>query len=1010
MKTKTKLSLILSSIALGLGAFSALSVANAFEVKAYDTSTLPTTIDLNDTAEEDVRNYYSSLNNLSTSERQGTNLLKNLKPILKNKQKYYKYDKGGAAIWKMYEITDRDWAKSPASGTAYGTYNATTNKIVGYQYGSSASNSKNNPYIHALYVNRNVENLTTAWDDHDQTQWGINREHVWPKSQGFNTEGEGGARGDPFHLMAGNGRVNGTEHNNNLYGYVNLNYEYTDPVTAKHYNNLSGNYSGFSLTRGGNDTVFEPQDCDKGDIARAVFYMVARYNYLSGSDPDGINANNPNLEITNTTTALASYDSSTTKTGKMGVLTDLLAWHHADPVDAYEIHRNNLLFTNFTNNRNPFIDFPDWVDYIWGTATYNGRNYVSYDSAPTGYAQPGNDTLNAFGNATSDSLTLNKTKINLLVGDTGESLTATPSSPATVYWSTSNSDIVSISATTGSTITLTAEGAGNATITAYAVINGLEYFKSCSVSVTSEDGEDVGGDIVIAKGNYTPGYSDSGTSGTIYKSVNSENDLEIKYNGINTQSIKGYVYGYTMYIDDKGFIYSNNCPTGYYPTKIKVNYSSGTGENGHAGITFGKSVLSTRNTSVDGEVKKNGSIVLENDDYDNLFWNFSTKDSNVQVSTIEITYDIRVKQVTSVSLDKNTAILKVGGTLQLNAEVLPLDADDTSISFTSSDESVATVTDEGLVTGVYGGSVTISAYASNGIYDSCSVTVTFSETGFYKIDSGTKLENGKYLIVYEQDELAFNGNLASLDVISNKVSSPINNGFIDYSDDLLDATFTITSKNNGYSIKSNSNKYIGRTSDSNGLSTSNNDDYTNEINYDASGNLDITTSSTHLRYNATSGQERFRYYKSTTYTNQKAIALYRYYYCSDKFSEDFRNAITCDSTGATNPVLSKTWSEFETLYNAVYDKETLRDATFTVKGNVVTPTGSTTQVVANAMSLYDFLVEKYGFTAFIENRTNNLRILNQTVTKDNFMPVIFVVFGFTLVGVASILIRKRKEE
>ena len=52
--------------------------------EGYTASSLPTTIDLNATSASNIRSYYSSLNNLSTSERQGTNLLKNLKTILKN--------------------------------------------------------------------------------------------------------------------------------------------------------------------------------------------------------------------------------------------------------------------------------------------------------------------------------------------------------------------------------------------------------------------------------------------------------------------------------------------------------------------------------------------------------------------------------------------------------------------------------------------------------------------------------------------------------------------------------------------------------------------------------------------------------------------------------------------------------------------------------------------------------------------------------------------------------------
>ena len=203
MKNNYKLTIL---FAAGLLAFSSGVVLNQnknekyVETNAYSASSLPTTIDLNDTSAANIRSYYSSLNNLSTSERQGTNLLKNLKTILKNGQKYYSYE-NGTSIWQMYEITDRDWDKSPASSTTYGTYNSGTNKITNYTYGTSSSSSKNNPYIHALYINRDVTNQTTAWDNHNQDQWGINREHVWPKAEGFDSSGAGGARGDPLILI-----------------------------------------------------------------------------------------------------------------------------------------------------------------------------------------------------------------------------------------------------------------------------------------------------------------------------------------------------------------------------------------------------------------------------------------------------------------------------------------------------------------------------------------------------------------------------------------------------------------------------------------------------------------------------------------------------------------------------------------------------------------------------------------------------------------------------------------
>ena len=360
-------------------------------------STLPTELNLNDCSETDIRNYYTNLNSLPEAERKGTNLLKNLKPILKNNQKYYGYDSSlGDKIWQMYEITDRDWVKSPASSIE--GYDAATNTVNNYQYGKSKANPGSNPYLHALYVDRTVENKMHAWvregegdvSHGSNKEWAIDREHIWAKSQGFEAEGGEGARGDPMHLWAGDSDVNSSLHNDQMYGFVDMS---ASPKAGK-WSYGKNNYVGVSLTLGtskSTEKVFEPQDSDKGDIARAIFYLVARYNNLANDDV--ITSDNPNLELIQSNEVLAAYTSTATSTGKMGIMTDLLNWHHIDPVDEYEIHRNNLLYRNFTNNRNPFIDFPDWVDYIWGSATYNGRQFQSYSDTPTGTANPTSDNI-----------------------------------------------------------------------------------------------------------------------------------------------------------------------------------------------------------------------------------------------------------------------------------------------------------------------------------------------------------------------------------------------------------------------------------------------------------------------------------------------------------------------------------------------------------------------------------------------------------------------------------------
>ena len=54
-------------------------------------------------------------------------------------------------------------------------------------------------------------------------------------------------------------------------------------------------------------------------------------------------------------------------TAHIGLLSDLLAWHEEDPVDARELARNETV-SFFQLNRNPFIDHPEWVRCLWTEA------------------------------------------------------------------------------------------------------------------------------------------------------------------------------------------------------------------------------------------------------------------------------------------------------------------------------------------------------------------------------------------------------------------------------------------------------------------------------------------------------------------------------------------------------------------------------------------------------------------------------------------------------------------
>jgi endonuclease I len=83
-----------------------------------------------------------------------------------------------------------------------------------------------------------------------------------------------------------------------------------------------------------------------GDVSRAIFYMALRYN--------GLTVENDNPDIT--------------PTGRIGDLATLLTWNTTDTADDFEMNRNNIIY-NWQMNRNPFIDYPTLVDYVFGNLT-----------------------------------------------------------------------------------------------------------------------------------------------------------------------------------------------------------------------------------------------------------------------------------------------------------------------------------------------------------------------------------------------------------------------------------------------------------------------------------------------------------------------------------------------------------------------------------------------------------------------------------------------------------------
>ena len=117
---------------------------------------------------------------------------------------------------------------------------------------------------------------------------------------------------------------------------------------------------------------FEPRGAVKGDVARIVLYMDIRYA--------GFDSVTPDLQVVDTLTS--------TGQAKLGKLCTLLAWSEADPVDEFEINRNNKIY-EFQGNRNPFIDHPEWISTIYSASCADGGSVEPTD--PVEPTEPGVD-------------------------------------------------------------------------------------------------------------------------------------------------------------------------------------------------------------------------------------------------------------------------------------------------------------------------------------------------------------------------------------------------------------------------------------------------------------------------------------------------------------------------------------------------------------------------------------------------------------------------------------------
>ncbi len=192
-------------------------------------------------------------------------------------------------------------------------------------------NPANSSQVWLIYTEEGRSKLDQQFSSSIIGKW--NREHIYAQSRGGFTDGTSGfadginvwlptgpndiltGHSDAHHIRAVDGSENSSRNNKN-YG--------------TEYNGPSGSTS----------------NAWKGDVARSLFYMAVRYN--------GLNVVNGN--------PAESPD------GFIGDLATLLNWNALDTADDFEMNRNNIVY-NWQKNRNPFIDMPNLVNYVFGNNT-----------------------------------------------------------------------------------------------------------------------------------------------------------------------------------------------------------------------------------------------------------------------------------------------------------------------------------------------------------------------------------------------------------------------------------------------------------------------------------------------------------------------------------------------------------------------------------------------------------------------------------------------------------------
>ncbi|MES2920253.1 MAG: endonuclease [Verrucomicrobiota bacterium] len=199
---------------------------------------------------------------------------------------------------------------------------------------------ENSANVILVYSGVSRSKTDTNGDGNTGTVESWEREHCWPKSYGISDSGADTS--DLFNLRACRRSVNASR-GNRTYDQAST----TSSSPAIPPSNCPECLYDSDNSQGG---IWTPRPSEKGDLARALFYMAVRYN---GQDSDTLD-----LEL---------GDIPNSANGLFSDFTTLLSWSEQDPVSEQERRRNHLIYSRYQANRNPFIDHPEMVAQVFGS-------------------------------------------------------------------------------------------------------------------------------------------------------------------------------------------------------------------------------------------------------------------------------------------------------------------------------------------------------------------------------------------------------------------------------------------------------------------------------------------------------------------------------------------------------------------------------------------------------------------------------------------------------------------